>query len=443
MYQRQTVAAKAADWRYVFLLTVTLASIAAVLLALVDFRRGFLLPSYLAVTPYFAFHPAQILLTILGLTGGYLSWRGLSSWEAEHCLSGVDGYLKAFIAVLTVLLVADLFTYRGVAAARAALSGKLSASWLEAFGIQGPLRPVALALSYLATVWHATLLGVLIAGLAATVLARFRPTLMAKKGFAATLMGGLYALPQPFCSCCASAIVPSLASRGASSYFMLAFLVGAPMLNLTTLILAAVLLPSPYAILRIVAGIGMVALVSYAVARLAEKWPLAALPPSSSWLSSISRVVERYFELLQLRRILPQEAALTPSQLVRQWLRTSLWIGIILVPTLFIGSVLTSAVVQVLPSAVGNNWLGVVAAALAGTLLMVSTWTEIPVALQLLQAGLKAPAAVVLVTMPPLSVPCLLVLAGTLGRFREAIIFALTVFVLGLVAGGLFLLAPI
>jgi uncharacterized membrane protein YraQ (UPF0718 family) len=49
---------------------------------------------------------------------------------------------------------------------------------------------------------------------------------------------------------------------GATTHFVLAFIVGAPMLNVTTIVLALALLPTQFAVLRIGAGVVVTVLVS-------------------------------------------------------------------------------------------------------------------------------------------------------------------------------------
>jgi uncharacterized membrane protein YraQ (UPF0718 family) len=70
---------------------------------------------------------------------------------------------------------------------------------------------------------------------------------------------------------------------------------------------------------------------------------------------------------------------------------------------------------------------------------MISTWTEIPVALQLIGSGLTGPAATLLVVLPPLSLPCVMLLCGSLGRFGGVVVLAFAVMVSGIVAGVIFL----
>ena len=421
-------------------------SMALALLAVVDFRRGFLFTlipdfgGYVSRTPYFVFSPSQVLMLALGIAGLVLSYRNLKRCETE--LSGVnlEKYVRGLTFILFALLVVDLFTYRGVAATRAAVAGKVGANWLQAFGVGGWLKPMALTVSYMLTVWHATFLGVLLAGLAQTVLPRYLKSFFARTGFWGSLFGALFALPQPFCSCCASVIAPSLVRQGASTSFSLAFVVGAPMLNLSTLILAAMLLPTPYAVTRILAGIVLTVLATYGVARLAKRWDvIGETVPSNRLVRWIERWVNAYTRTFHLDELVRNRRLDTPATFLPTWLYVSGRIALILVPILLLWSVVTAAVVQVLPAAFGNNLPSVVIAAVAGTLLMIPTWTEIPVALQMIQAGFYGPAATLMVVLPPVSLPCLLILGGCIARFRVAALLGLVIVVAGIIAGLMFL----
>lgn len=418
--------------------------LALTLLAIVDFRRGFLFAEYVR-SPYSAFHPVQLAMLAIGAAGMFLCYQLLKSIEARETI--LPNYAKTLTFVALGLLVIDLFTYRGVPAARAVASGKLGADWLQAFGVTGWLRPIALSISYLLTVWHATMLGILIAGLALTVLPTYFKPLFSRTGFVGTLIGALYAIPQPFCSCCASVMAPSYTRRGASTDFSLSFVVGSPMLNITTIILAFALLPTPFAITRVVAGIVLTIVVTYGVARLAERWGgaanvISATPSASRWsvvLDWVSRWTNLYVRAFNVDALVRDRKIDTPAALVSAWLYASVRLALVLVPTLFIWSIVTAALVQILPSVFGNNLPSVVLAAITGTLLMISTWTEIPVALQLIQSGFTGPAATLLVVLPPVSLPCLMLLGGSLGKFRVIVLLGLAVMVVGIIVGVIFL----
>lgn len=429
---------------YKLSLTGLIIFLALTLLAIVDFRRGFLFAAYIR-SPYSAYHPTQLVMLIVGVAGIVLCYWFLKSFEACETVSA--DYAKTLTFVVLGLLIIDLFTYRGVPAARAVASGKLGADWLQAYGVTGWLRPIALSVSYLFTVWHATLLGILIAGLALTVLPKYLQPLFSRKGWAGTLVGALYAVPQPFCSCCAAVMAPAYTRRGASTDFSLSFVVGSPMLNITTMILAFALLPTPFAITRVIAGLVLTLLVTYGVAHLAERWSeqgKVQLPasPTSRWsrLSDwISHWTNRYMGLFNVDKLVNDRKTDTPAELVSTWLYASARIALVIVPTFFIWSIVTAVIVQVLSSNIGNNLPSVVVIAITGTLLMISTWTEIPVALQLIQSGFTGPAATMLVVLPPVSLPCLMLLSGSLGKFRVTILLGLAVVITGVVAGMIFL----
>jgi uncharacterized membrane protein YraQ (UPF0718 family) len=361
---------------------------------------------------------------------------------------------SALTFAILALLVVDLFTYRGVPAARSVASGRINVDWLNAFGVTAWWRPFAQATSYLLNVWHATMIGILISGLALTILPIYFKPYFVRIGFTGSLLGALFALPQPFCSCCSSVMAPSFARRGASTNFLLSFVVGAPMLNVTTIVLALALLPAPFAVTRIVAGVVVTVLVTYVVARADERmtrntkvrlkpdptYGAVAAGDTSFVGSGFSRTYSRFFAgLLDFDRIVAGRTIETPSQLIRAWLYASGRIALVLVPTLWLWSVIASALFRALPSAFGNNLPSVVVSAVGGTLFMISTWSEIPMALQLIQSGFSGPAAALLVVLPAISLPCMMLLGGSLQRFRLVAMLSVAVMIVGIVAGAMFL----
>ncbi|MBI3092124.1 MAG: hypothetical protein HYY96_15800 [Candidatus Tectomicrobia bacterium] len=110
-------------------LVATLACLALALLAMVDFRRGFLFTGatdfgrYVLSTPSFRFSPWHLLMLGIGLAGFVSSLRRLQRCEAELRGEKLEGVTRWLAAGLFGLLVVDLFTYRGVPTVRAALAG--------------------------------------------------------------------------------------------------------------------------------------------------------------------------------------------------------------------------------------------------------------------------------------------------------------------------------
>lgn len=409
------------------------------LLTLLDCRRGILFADYPVRTLFYVLHPLHALMLASGIAGMFACYRGSRRLETE--LSGTSQYVKALTVIILALLVIDLFAYRGVPAARSLASGRINLDWMTAFGVIGWWKPIAQATSYLLNVWHATMLGVLISGLALTMLPVYVQPYMARSGFTGSLLGALFALPQPFCSCCSSTMAPSLVRRGASTTFLLSFVIGAPMLNVTTIILALALLPTPFAVTRIVSGIVVTVLVTHAVARIANRWDRADIASNETtrdpgWMA---RMGNAYIGLFDLDRLMPDGPAQTPSRLFGAWLSASGRIGLVLVPVLWVWSVIASAIFQALPAAFGNNMPSVVLAAIGGTLFMISTWSEIPMALQLIHEGFNGPAATLLVVLPAISLPCMMLLGGSLRRFRMVVLLSAAVMIVGVTAGAMFL----
>jgi uncharacterized membrane protein YraQ (UPF0718 family) len=414
-------------------------SFALALLTLLDMRRGVLSAEYPVRTFFLVLTPWHIPMLAAALGGMFVCYRGLRGLDAQR--PGAPRHLKGLIVVILALLVIDLFAYRGVPAARSMESGRLTADWLGAFGVTGWWRPFAQATSFLLNVWHATMLGILLSGLALTVLPVFLKSYVTRGGFTGSLFGAMFALPQPFCSCCSSVMAPSFVRRGASTTFLLAFIIGAPMLNVTTMLLALALLPAPFATTRIVAGIVITLLVTYLVARVADRRDVPARPanervPAGGWMQ---RAGGFYLSLFDLDRVVGHRRLEAPSQLIGAWLYASGRLALVLVPTLWLWSVIASALFQALPSAFGNNLASVVLSAVVGTFFMISTWSEIPMALQLIQSGYTGPAAALLVVLPAISLPCMVLLGGALQRFRVVALLSIGVMVVGIAAGALFL----
>jgi uncharacterized membrane protein YraQ (UPF0718 family) len=415
-------------------------SFALVLLTLLDARRGVLFAEYPVRTFVLVLSPWHLPMLVLGIAGMFACHRALRRRDAQS--PGAARYLNAVVLTILALLVVDLFAYRGVPAARSIASGRLTADWLGAFGATGWWRPFAQATSFLLNVWHATMLGILLSGLALTVLPVYLTPYVTRDGFTGSLFGAMFALPQPFCSCCSSVMAPSFVRRGASTTFLLSFVIGAPMLNVTTMLLALALLPAPFAMTRIVAGIVITLLVTYLVARVADRWDGTARSTNDGASSAsgwIQRVGGFYLSLFDLDRIIGHRRLETPSQLIGAWLYASGRIALVLVPTLWVWSVIASALFQALPSAFGNNLASVVLAAVVGTFFMISTWSEIPMALQLIQSGYTGPAAALLVVLPAISLPCMMLLGGALQRFRVVALLSIGVMMVGIAAGALFL----
>lgn len=433
------------------------ASLAVVLLGLVDIRRGFLLSRYELANPWVNLSPHHLWWLALGVAGLLGTYSRLQRYEARGEVDErqLQPLTKLTVFALFGVLMADtLLFYRGVAAIRIVEAGKMGIGALGLSPGQLPgqaeliplasmplfLRPVAIALNYLALVWHATFLALLWAGLGTVALPLYVGQLITPRGASRfrSLMGGLvYALPQPFCSCCAAPIAATIYRTGASLTSSVAFLLSSPALNITALILAATLLPLPFAVLRIVGGGLLVILTAYLVTTFAGRFPLKEAPQPPRGIGGfVSRVLNRYTMLFQFE---PKGVVRSPAELIRSWLSGTVRIAKVMIPTLAVGGVVAGLIVTFVPAVFTNDVTGVLLASGLGTIFMIATWTEIPVAAILAAQGLTGPAAALLITLPVVSLPCLIIFGGALRGGRVPLLLSLSTFAFGVLAGLVFL----
>lgn len=428
--------------------------------AIMDIRRGFLFNDYILKTTWINYtlhHMWMLAVGVSGLLFCYWLIKGAEKrGEIKEGQSGVLAKITAF-AIFGILAATVVFIYRGVAMVRVLDAGNMSipALGLNPAQLPGskeliplettllPLRPLAVTVNYLSLVWGATTLAILLAGLAATVIPLYFNRFFASNGSGKLrqLMSGLiYGIPQPFCSCCAAPISASIYTSGGSIAASVAFLLASPTLNVTALILAASLLPAPYAILRIAGGGIFVISAAYIAAYIAERRPHVHkddFQPTGRALSFFYRAFNRYCNLFQPDASVSSNP--TPSGIIRGWVINSYKTAKLVVPTFLIGGILAGIIVVFLPAVFKNNVAGVLLASLLGTPLMIATWTEIPVVTVMASQGLSGPAAALLVTLPAVSLPCLLIFGGALRSARIAILLGLTTFLFGITAGLLFL----
>jgi len=434
---------------HIFGMAVFFVFFSLLLFTVVEMRRAFLFPldGYLKVgfpSPILYLDPRHLPLLLAGGLGTWLAWRYMVKLEKGLKEKGVG--FKATTTILAigimVLLIVDLFIYRGVPASRIAIAGRLGIGY--AFPISyfsGWLRPLGEGINYLALVWHATIIGILLGALFLLLLPLFLKPLLGGSGFRSHIAGAALAIPQPFCSCCAAPIGATLYRGGASLGPTLAFVVSSPMLNVTTLILATVLLPPKFALLRILGGVIVGVFITYLVSLIASRWAVpSGVQARPKKLSQFSlRVLEGYGRLFHFEGFLKERTVDSPGAFISNWLALAWRLGRVVVPVLFVGSLVAVTIVMALPSP-RNDTLGVIVAAVFGTILMIPTWTEIAIAGAFIKEGLNGPAASLLLTLPAVSIPCLLVIGSALQNSRVALLLGLMVFIVGILAGLIFFL---
>ncbi|MDO8579200.1 MAG: permease [Dehalococcoidales bacterium] len=431
-----------------------LASMALLLLTVVDIRRGFLFPpNYFKVgTPsvLLNLNPGHLALLLIGGLGVWLAFRYLKGFESSP--RGRVLNLKTPAMVMSifigVLIIIDLFIYRGVPASRTLEAGKMSAgAGIMGQGLAIPiaslpvwLQPAGDGINYLLIVWHATVLGVLLGGLFLVAAGTGLVDRLKGRGFGTHLIGVAAALPTPFCSCCAAPIGGAMYRKGASLGPVLAFTIAAPMLNITTLILAAALLPPEFALLRIAGGIIVAVFLTYFVSFIASKWVTDEETgvKHDKLVSWSAKFMTAYTRLFHFEDLLVAESPSSSTSLISNWMGMAGKLAKVVVPIFFVTAPVTAYIVRFMPDT-ANNLLGVAITSFFATLLMSPTWSEIAFAGGMIAKGFPALAAVSLITLPAVSVPCLLIISGAIGKMRIAIITGLAVFLTGIAAGIIFL----
>ncbi|MQA96097.1 MAG: permease [Streptosporangiales bacterium] len=262
------------------------------------------------------------------------------------------------------------------------------------FPVEG--SPVARAwgftLGYAASVWKAMLAALVIAAAADALLPRLWPAVRRRAARAGrrpwrdATLGSLSGSATMMCTCCAVPVTATLRRQGASEAATLAYWLANPMLNPAVIVFCALLLPWEWAAVRLVAGVGLIAAVTALVARrAAAPAPLAA--PDEPW---------------------------SPAWAVRRFGRTLSRLALVVVPE-YVVIVFAVGLAQtwLVPSAGWGDWavLAVVAAALAGTVLVIPTGGELPIVAGLLAAGASpAFAGALFLTLPALSAASLVML---------------------------------
>jgi uncharacterized membrane protein YraQ (UPF0718 family) len=131
--------------------------------------------------------------------------------------------------------------------------------------------------------------------------------------------------------------------------------------------------------------------------------------------------------------------ALDPARALRRWARAFTGMALRLLPEYLVLVLLLGAarawLFPVMDGGMDNSALWIAAAAVAGLLFVIPTAGEVPIVQGLLSLGVAAgPAAALLVTLPPVSLPSLFMVARSF-RSRELAILVAGVLAMGLLAG--------
>lgn len=418
------------------------------LLVLVDASRGVLLPlsEYVRVGAPSAFlylSPVQGLLVLPAVAGLWGAYRGLQRSERRLIMvmrSELLGPLRlVLVSGIMILLIIDLFTYRSVQAERLATAGRVGLSRAFDFALLPPvLWPLAEAVNLLLLSWHSISLGIVIGAVLLVLLQASQQVrrVLCSDGLSAHLVGSLSAIAYPFCSCCAGPMGASLYRGGASLGASLAFVVAAPLLNVTSFFLAFLLLPPEYFALRLLSGVGLAVFGTWLVVRVAGRDALRHVVTGARRLT----VLERLTTAFAFEREFSGRSLETPVQIIQAWVRASWIIARVAIPVFLVSATAIGWVTPILLSLGGHNsfWLVLVATTF-GVLFVSPTWTEIAFALPLIERGLTGAAAALLVALPATSLPSLVDFGAALRDWRVPVALVAIVSAVSVLAGLLFL----
>jgi uncharacterized membrane protein YraQ (UPF0718 family) len=277
------------------------------------------------------------------------------------------------------------------------------------------------ALAYGQAIWKAMVLGLLLGSAVQALLPRRWITrTLGGTGLGSVVAGGLLSLPTMMCTCCAAPVVNGLRKCQAAPGSAVSFWLGNTVLNPATLIFMGFVLGWQWAGLRLAMGALMVF--------------------GLGWLlNRMSHHTEPAFDDAALR---PGDAAeLEEPNPFKRWLRLCARMTLRLVPEYAVLVLLMGAarawLFPAVDASIGNDFLWILGLALAGALFVIPTAGEVPIVQAMLSLGMAAgPAAALLMTLPPISVPSLAMVAKSFRPMELALLFA-GVVATGLAAAGL------
>jgi uncharacterized membrane protein YraQ (UPF0718 family) len=219
------------------------------------------------------------------------------------------------------------------------------------------------------------------------------------------------------CTCCAAPVVAGLRARHASPGGAIAFWLGNSVLNPATLVFMGFVLGWHWTALRLVLGVALVFGLGWFLNRL--------VTPQES------RAADE-----QLAQVVMQQAE---GSMFARWMRILGRMAVRLIPeyivlVLLLGAARAWLFPHIGPE-IGNGLVWIVAFAVAGMLFVIPTAGEVPIIQAMLSLGMGVgPAGALLMTLPPVSVPSLAMLARSF-RPRVLAIVAVTVVLFGIAAG--------
>jgi uncharacterized membrane protein YraQ (UPF0718 family) len=276
------------------------------------------------------------------------------------------------------------------------------------------------AMAYGKAIWQAMVLGLLLgSAVQALIPPRWVARALGDHNFRSVVNGGLMSLPGMMCTCCAAPVVTGLRARQAAPGAAIAFWLGNTVLNPAALVFMGFVLGWQWTGLRLMLGVLMVFGLGYAVNRMVTPGQAAASR------EALSKLVQED----------------DPGTAFSRWIKILGRMTLRLVPeyivlVLLLGAARAWLFPHIGPD-IGNAALWIIAFAVAGTLFVIPTAGEVAIIQAMLSLGMATgPAGALLMTLPPVSVPSLVMLGRSFPRKVLWLVGAAVVF-FGVIAGAI------
>lgn len=283
---------------------------------------------------------------------------------------------------------------------------------------------VGYATAYGKAIWKAMVLGLLLgSGVQALLPGAWVRRVLGGRGFGGAVAGGLIAMPGMMCTCCAAPVVVGLRRQRATAGAAIAFWLGNSVLNPATLVFIGFVLGWRWTALRLVLGLAMVFGLGWLANRMSAGGEAAQGEAAVGEAAAAEIAAE------------PSEGAFL------RWLRLLGRMTLRIVPEYLVLVLAMGAarawLFPVIGPQIGNEIGWLAAFAVAGMLFVIPTAGEAPIIQAMRALGVGAgPAGALLMTLPPVSLPSLAMLARSFPP-RILAMVAVGVVLFGLAGGAL------
>ncbi|MGB3289119.1 MAG: permease [Burkholderiaceae bacterium] len=350
--------------------------------------------------------------------------NNLSSRHSSHPAWGIAVFVLIALAGLFYVKWSPYYDRIFVAADTHSIGSSILAGADGAVPSPSVQAALDYAMAYGLAIWKAMLLGLLLgSALQALLPAHWIRRWLGGPGTGSVVTGSLLSIPSMMCTCCSAPVVNGLRKCQAAPGSTAAYWLGNTMLNPATLVFMGFVLGWHWAGLRLALGLVMV---------IGLGWVLNRMNRGSD--ASVDVPAE------------PDEQApsdgqgMDPAAILRRWLRAFSNMTLRLLPEyLILVLALGAARAWLFPMidiTVDNSILWILGAAVAGMLFVIPTAGEVPIVQAMLSLGVATgPAAALLMTLPPISLPSLAMVARSFRR-ADLLVLVAGVLAMGMLAAG-------